>query len=115
MKLYLIYACEGRFRGYHGIYDVDVIPCISYEEAIGIGEDMSIDIMERYNTIEPLIEDDMTDEDYIGIIEENLDYYVYEVDLNKIGNLSLDDLKNEAYEDWRGFVDKYCLKECVEE
>lgn len=48
---YLIYACEQRYMGLHGIYLWDIYDCTDDQDASDIGEEMSYDVMESYSYI----------------------------------------------------------------
>ena len=114
-KYYLIYACELSYGGYHGIFDVDLHKCYSYAEAQSIGYDMSVEVIDRYGTLEDYLNDDLTDADIEDIYSNHVEYAIYEVDFNKIGNKAFDELRNEVNSNWKEFRDKYCLEECDEE
>jgi len=61
MANYLIYACEQRYGGLHGMYNYTVEYDITEQQANEIGHEMSIDVMESYSCI---IEDLQEDAEY---------------------------------------------------
>lgn len=111
-KYYLIIASEMIYGGSHGIFDVDVVKCSSFKEAQECGIQMSRDVIDKYNTLEDCSYE--TEEELENWYNENIDYAIYEVDLDRVGNMSHDEMRDEAYESWREFRDKYC-QECDEE
>ena len=110
-KYYLIYACEGRYEGLHGIWDVNVLRLTGESLANYCGKDMSLDLMETYGTLDDQYDESWSDEDIRDLYEDNVIYNVYELDCSKIGNINLEDLREEAFDDWKSFVRKYGVKE----
>lgn len=116
MKLYLIYACEQTCKGYNGMFYVDLIECLSLKDAQEIGAKMSLEVMNDFDTLENYIDDDMSTIDIEEIYNANISYRIWEVDMNKINDLSLEELKEKVEKvhfDWEQFCDKYCYKESV--
>lgn len=114
-KWYLIYACEQRYAGYHGIFNVDLVECPSFKDAQEIGAEMSIEVMDTYDTLRDYIDDNMSEEDVEDIYIDNISYCIWEVDMSKIGNSSFEELRAKVYPEWKRFCDKYCYKESADE
>ena len=114
-KWYLIYACEQKYAGYHGIFNVDLIECPSFKDAQEIGAEMSIEVMESYNTLKGYITDDMNEVDVEEFYIDNISYCIWEVDMSKIDNLSFKELRAKVYPEWKKFRNKYCYKESADE
>lgn len=98
MAKYLIYACEMQYNGLHGMNDWNVYDCQTYEEACEIGHELSYDVITSYGCIEDAFEeevmerlreegitaehqdyDDLYDEWLEELIEEDINYSVYQV------------------------------------
>lgn len=118
MKLYFIYACEKIFKGYNGMFYVDLVECSSLEDAQEIGAKMSLEVMDDFYTLENYIDDDMSTTDIEEIYNANVSYCIWKIDMDKINNLSLEELKEKVEKvhfNWEQFRDKYCYKESVNE
>ena len=124
MAIYLIYACEQSYGGLHGMYDWDIRECNSKQKAEELGEYMSHEVMETYSCImdslyeqaNEYIERDTIDENeyqdlfdsYLDdLIEENVEYQLYELDPH---------YSEEEYRkltesmDWEEIVERYGIK-----
>lgn len=124
MAIYLIYACEQNYGGLHGMYDWDIRECNSKQKAEELGEYMSHEVMETYSCImdslyeqaNEYIERDTIDENeyqdlfdsYLDdLIEENVEYQLYELDPH---------YSEEEYRkltesmDWEEIVERYGVK-----
>lgn len=109
-KYYLIYACEGKYEGLHGMFEVNVIRASEESLANYCGADMSYDVMERYGTLNDQYDESWSYKDIRDLYQDNLSYNIYELDCSKIGNISIEDLREEANDDWKSFVEKYGIK-----
>lgn len=124
MKRVFIYACEGRYGGYHGIEDFLVEEFTDkYFDKFETEDkflseifsdyvpDMSFSLMESYDTI-PVDREDYDDEenyweDYNIEMEQNVDGYVVLIreDIN-LSTKELNELAGQLGPDW--FREKYC-------
>ena len=124
MAIYLIYACEQSYGGLHGMYDWDIRECNSKQKAEELGEYMSHEVMETYSCImdslyeqaNEYIEHDTIDENeyqdlfdsYLDdLIEENVEYQLYELD----SHYSEEEYRKLTESmDWEEIVERYGVK-----
>lgn len=123
MKKYLIYACESQYGGLHGMEDWTICECNSYEEACEIGHEMSYEVITSYSSIIDgfeeeahgrLIEegitvddadyDDLYDDWMNDLIEEDIEYSVYELQEEIDYDTLIKDDTN-----WEDIRDKYSI------
>lgn len=73
---------------------------------------MSYEVMERYGLpeVDEDDEDIITSEQYEEFMGDNVSFSIWEVDPLKTGNKTFKELRIEAQDDWKEFVDKYCVE-----
>lgn len=117
--IYAIVASEGMYQGSNGIDHKEIVQVRSLEEAHEIGTEMSIEVMNSYSFIYEELEEEIrneindkwTDKEIEKLRKEvydsNVYYDLYELDEEKIKNISEDELEEEFYNDLEEFLDKY--------
>ena len=97
--LVYIFACEGSYRGLHGMYNEDVVEVQDIKEADEYGYEMAQDVVESYDCFDD-------DED----IEQELEWRIYKI---KKG-ISADEARAAlgSYDE-EGFVAEYCEEEVL--
>ncbi len=112
MKLYLIYAAEGKYQGLHGMYNMDVVWCEDDNEADEYGCQMSYEVMESYSEIEDSLQEEAMElisdgwdevEAYEEVARDNV-YYTWCV---------LND--SHTYEEYREMTGHYEYEEIMKE
>jgi hypothetical protein len=71
-----------------------------------------------YESIEERVEElttsDMTEEDACSLreelMDENMDYSIWEIDESKAKEISTNSLDNMYYNDPEGFIEEYCIE-----
>lgn len=77
---YLIYACEQRYGGLHGIYDYRIEYGITEQKANEIGHEISINIMEAYTCIMEDLQEEARCSVERGTLNDNeYEVLIYEV------------------------------------
>ena len=105
--LYAIYAYEETFGGLHGINSYAVIEASSQDEAEIVAAEMSRDIIDSYEYMLNLYDEEEDDEeDYIDAVEENIAYEVYPFITET--TKSLDELNDEFQKNPNEILEKYC-------
>ena len=109
----LIHAMEEMYQGLHGIESSIFIEVKDRKEASMIASDMSREVIEDYtmNTITEIAEEEGYDID--ELIDENLCYYIYEVN-DKGNSMSIEKLNNLLYtEGVEYMIDNYTKGEIM--
>ena len=97
--LVYIFACEGSYRGLHGMYDEDIVEVQDMEEADEYGYEMAQDVVESYDCFDD-------DED----IEQELEWRIYKI---KEGISAEEARAALGSYDEEGFVAEYCEEEVL--
>ena len=95
--LVYIFACEGSYRGLHGMCNEDVVEVQDMEEANEYGYEMAEGVVESY---------DCFDEE----VEEELEWRVYKI---KEGISAEEARAAVCSHDEKGFVAEYCEKQVL--
>ena len=95
--LVYIFACEGSYRGLHGMYNADVVEVQDMEEANEYGYEMAEGVVESY---------DCFDEE----VEEELEWRIYKI---KEGISAEEARAAVCSHNEEGFVAKYCEEEVL--
>ena len=97
--LVYIFACEGSYRGLHGMYDEDIVEVQDMEEANEYGYEMAQGVVESYDCFDE-------DED----IEQELEWRIYKI---KEGISAEEARAALGSYDEKGFVAEYCEEEVL--
>ena len=125
--IFLIHAKEAIYDGLHGIESTDIVEVDTLEEAHNIAYEMSLDVINSYSDVydelETEVEETIAYEDTVKWTDKRIDdlrgeiynddvcYDLYELDEEKVKDLSWETLINEAYEDIEEFLEKYRKQE----
>ena len=125
--IYAIIATEQMYDGLHGIEDREIIEVSSLKEAEEIAIELSLEVMNSYTFIcdelEQIVQDEIDDNDTVKwtdkrieelraeIYNENVNYYIYELDEEKIKDDSYEQLEEWLYDDLEDFLAKYQKKD----
>lgn len=118
--LYVIYAADQMYGGYHGMADWSIWNCNNEEEALEIARENSLDIIDLYPDIYKSIEEDI--EEYIDetmseeeveelrsdFYNEDTEYNVWLIDEDIIKDYDIDNLERQLNDDPKDFIKKYC-------
>ena len=119
-KRYFYMSCEQIYHGLHGMYTSAVIEG-TYKEVSEIAERESYDVMDSYGTIDEDLrsevedimsyEDCTEDEAWKMVTDNNVEFYVWEIDEEKAEGLSTEELDQKSTDyGYEMFVDEYCKK-----
>ena len=97
--LVYIFACEGSYRGLHGMYNADVVEVQDMEEADEYGYEMALGVVESYDCFDD-------DED----IEQELEWRIYKI---KEGISAEEARAAVCSHNEEGYVAKYCEEEVL--
>lgn len=129
MKYYAVLGQEQIFYGLHGMSEMEVITAESFEEASEYAENLSYEVINSYSQIWESIESDVQEEcifrgipytkdsgdvEWIRdeLIDNDLDYYVYELDEKLLPSLDIKELNRLMQEnEWEYFIMKYRIPE----
>lgn len=121
MALWIIKAYEGYKMGTDNAYEIDVIDGTE-DKAIETAEELSLFVMDNYSDIYERLDTaaekiyksgngSSKDEILARVAEENIQYDLYEVDINKAPTTDADilyDLFRRSI-DKDAFIEKYCI------
>lgn len=124
--IFLVRACEGIYEGLYGIETIEILETKDLNEIHNIATEMSIELMNSYTDIidelEKYVEEEIEFNDAINwteerinqlrseIYNENVYYNLYELDKEKIKDMSYEGLEEEAYNNLEEFLDNYQKK-----
>lgn len=97
-----IYAADYLFQGACGFSIETVVDVEDMDEAEALAEDLSWKVITENPAIYENFEDDETPN-----IEDDILYYIFEIDKDRIGNLTNDELTDLMARDWRSFEKNY--------
>lgn len=110
---YFIVAMEAEYQGLHGMVDYAIEPSIDYNEACGIGEEMSRCVMCDYQDIMNILEDRARDyvdagdyDDFDGALEDAISDNVYFMIYKIRDDVNLADIDMNL--DWEEIANTYC-------
>lgn len=118
--LYVIYAYEEKYEGYHGINDWSIWDCANEKEAISIARENSMEVINSYscvyeeleNDVESFTDEDMSEEDIeqlrADIYEEDIAYFIWKIDSDIIKDYDIETLETWLCNDPDDFIEKYC-------
>lgn len=118
--LYVIYAADQMYGGYHGMADWSICNCNNEEEALEIARENSLDIINSYPDIYKSIEEDMeecidetmseeeVEELRSDFYNEDTEYNVWLIDEDIIKDYDIDNLERQLNDDPKDFIKKYC-------
>lgn len=116
--LYAIYACENVYGGLHGMDNHAIVNCTNEGEANDIGLEMSFDVMESYECITNVLEEEASEEyerdthewcDYLEQLKGENSYYIIYPIVDTKGK-STRKLEKEFWNNREEFVKTYCQK-----
>lgn len=121
--IFLVRACEGIYEGLHGIETVEILEARNLDEIYSIATEMSIELMGSYSIVidelERYVEEEIESNDTVNWTEERIDelrseiynenvcYDIYELNEEKIKDISYRELEEEAYNDLEEFLINY--------
>ena len=119
-KRYFYMACEALYGGLHGMYHSEVLEG-TYKEVSEIAMEESYRVMDSYSSVmddlqyevnDIMEHDDYTeDEAWEEVMQNNLEFYVWEIDESKAEGLSTRELDQKSTDyGYEMFVDEYCKK-----
>ena len=92
--LYLIYACEDEYQGYHGIEEYRIEECNNFDEAYMIAQDLAYDVIESYSYTLSYY-DEIQERD--GDFSEHIETYVYPIEDTQ--GHTIEELEEMLFED----------------
>ena len=125
MKLYVVYAADELYQGLHGLEDWSIWECEDENEALNIGYENSIQIINSYSCIYEQLDQDIKDymEDGKNWSEEDIDqltmdiydedtyYNVWEIDEDITKEYDVNILEKMLIDDPEDFIKTYCKYE----
>ena len=122
--LYVIYAADDLYHGYHGMVDWSIEDCKNEKEALEIAKEKSLEVINTYSTINNelnyYVDDILSDDIYYSISEEekedlrneiyleDVEYNVYEIDADIAKKYDIDYLEKMLNRNPEDFIEKYC-------
>lgn len=118
--LYVIYAADQMYGGYHGMADWSIWNCNNEEEALEIARENSLDIINSYSDICEALEEDV--KEYINentteeeeweirsdIYNEDVEYNVWKIDKDIVKDHDIEELERKLNDDPKDFIERYC-------
>lgn len=121
--LYVIYAAENIYGGLHGLYDYSICDCDSLDEALEIGYENSLEVINSYGCIYEELEEEL--QEYIDsaddtfseeaveklraeIYNEDVDYNFWKIKEEILEEYSIEEMEEMLYADPEFFIEEYC-------
>ena len=118
--LYVIYAYDEKYGGYHGMSDWSIWDCKNEEEAISIARENAMDVINSFsaiydeleNDIEEYIDESMSESDIeqlrYDVYQEDIAYNIWKIDSDMTKEFDIWTLEKMLNYNPEDFIEKYC-------